>query len=163
VGWARAGLLLAVLAAWQFASQGGPAYLLGPLEILKDFWAALGSAEIYEHIGASLARSLPGFALGSAAGVALGLAAAVAPWAEPRGLPLVPGAEDRHAADLHAVVRHRRPVEDPDHRARLLLPGVHQRLHRREADAHHPRMVGAEHGRRARADLSLGRASERGA
>jgi ABC-type nitrate/sulfonate/bicarbonate transport system permease component len=41
---------------------------------------ALGTAEIYEHIGASLARSLPGFALGAAAGVALGLAAGVARW-----------------------------------------------------------------------------------
>jgi ABC-type nitrate/sulfonate/bicarbonate transport system permease component len=74
---ARAVALLLVLAAWQFASVGGPAYLLGPLEILRDFWAALGSAELYEHIGASLARSLPGFALGAAAGVALGLAAGV--------------------------------------------------------------------------------------
>jgi ABC-type nitrate/sulfonate/bicarbonate transport system permease component len=74
---ARAVALLLALAAWQFASVGGPAYLLGPLEILRDFWAALGSAELYEHIGASLARSLPGFALGAAAGVALGLAAGV--------------------------------------------------------------------------------------
>jgi len=76
----RAGLLLLVLAGWQLASQDGPAYLLGPVEILKDFWTELGSAEIYGHIAASLARSLPGFVLGSAAGVALGLAAGVAPW-----------------------------------------------------------------------------------
>jgi ABC-type nitrate/sulfonate/bicarbonate transport system permease component len=57
-----------------------PQYVLGPVEILKDFAAALGSAELYEHIGASLARSLPGFAIGTAAGIVLGLAAGVARW-----------------------------------------------------------------------------------
>ena len=50
--------LLAVLAVWQLAAlRGLPDYLLGPLEILKHFAAALGSAELYENIGASLARS----------------------------------------------------------------------------------------------------------
>lgn len=76
----RAGLLLLVLGAWQLAALGGlPEYVLSPAEILRDFAAALGTAELYQHIGASLARSLPGFALGSAAGAALGLAAGVAP------------------------------------------------------------------------------------
>jgi ABC-type nitrate/sulfonate/bicarbonate transport system permease component len=81
VGLARAGLLLLALSAWQLASLGGlPSYILAPAEILRDFAAALGTSELYEHIGASLARSLPGFALGSAAGVALGVAAGVARW-----------------------------------------------------------------------------------
>ena len=78
---AKAGPLLLALAAWQLASLAWlPSYILGPAEILRDFAAALGSAEIYQHIGASLARSLPGFALGAAAGAALGLAAGVARW-----------------------------------------------------------------------------------
>jgi ABC-type nitrate/sulfonate/bicarbonate transport system permease component len=79
VALARAGLLLLVLAAWQLASLTGlPSYVLAPAEILRDFAAALGSSELYEHAGASLARSLPGFALGAAAGAALGTAAGVA-------------------------------------------------------------------------------------
>jgi len=80
VGLAKAGLLLLVLVVWQLASLGGlPDYILGPAEILRDFVSALGTAELYQHIGASLARSLPGFAIGSLAGAALGLAAGVAP------------------------------------------------------------------------------------
>ena len=70
--------LLAVLALWQLAPL--PEYVLSPLEIIKHFVQALGTAELYEHIWASLARSLPGFALGSFLGAALGLAAGVARW-----------------------------------------------------------------------------------
>ena len=80
MGLAKAGLLLLVLVVWQLASLGGlPDYILGPAEILRVFVSALGTAELYQHIGASLARSLPGFAIGSLAGAALGLAAGVAP------------------------------------------------------------------------------------
>ena len=78
MGLARASLLLGVLLVWQLLwLRGLPDYVLGPLEILQHFFAALGSAELYGHIGASLARSLPGFALGSLAGIFLGLAAGV--------------------------------------------------------------------------------------
>ncbi len=76
---ARASLLLALLVLWQLLWLWGlPDYILSPLEILRHFFAALGSAELYEHISASLLRSLPGFAIGTVAGVALGLAAGVA-------------------------------------------------------------------------------------
>ena len=75
---ARASLLVLVLAAWQLgAPHGLPGYLLSPVEIAKHFAAALGSAELYEHVGASLARSLPGFVIGTFLGVAFGLAAGV--------------------------------------------------------------------------------------
>jgi len=60
--------------------RGLPAYVLSPLEIVRHFAAALGSAELYEHAGASLARSLPGFAIGTFFGALLGLAAGVARW-----------------------------------------------------------------------------------
>jgi ABC-type nitrate/sulfonate/bicarbonate transport system permease component len=71
-------LLLAVLLLWQIAWMWGmPDYILGPLEILKHFFTALGSQELYDNIGASLARALPGFAIGAALGIALGLAAGV--------------------------------------------------------------------------------------
>jgi ABC-type nitrate/sulfonate/bicarbonate transport system permease component len=79
VGLARAGVWLLALLVWELAWRWGlPQYILGPLEILKHFGEALGSQELYGHIGASLARALPGFALGAALGIALGLAAGVA-------------------------------------------------------------------------------------
>ena len=75
---AKLSVLLAVLLAWQFSPL--PQYVLSPVEILKHFGEALGSAELYENIWASLKRSLPGFAIGAALGAALGLAAGVARW-----------------------------------------------------------------------------------
>jgi len=70
-----------VLLGWQLAAlRGLPDYVLSPAEITRHFLHALRSAELYEHIGASLARSLPGFAIGSLLGAALGLAAGVARW-----------------------------------------------------------------------------------
>jgi NitT/TauT family transport system permease protein len=74
----KAALLALVLIAWQLAPL--PQYVLSPLEIARHFLEALGTAELYEHIWASLKRSLPGFALGSFAGALLGLAAGVARW-----------------------------------------------------------------------------------
>src|SRR5713101_7555390 len=67
---ARAGLLLFLVGLWQLLWVWGlPAYVLGPVDIVKHFFAALGSEELYQHIGASLLRSLPGVALGLLAGV----------------------------------------------------------------------------------------------
>ena len=81
MAFAKAGLLIAVLLVWQLAAlRGLPDYLLSPIQIIGFFVQALGSAELYENIGASLGRSLPGFAIGSALGAALGLAAGVARW-----------------------------------------------------------------------------------
>jgi NitT/TauT family transport system permease protein len=71
----------AVLIVWQLAALGGhPDYLLPPLEIAQHFFEALGSAELYQNIAASLGRSLPGFVLGSFLGAVLGLAAGTARW-----------------------------------------------------------------------------------
>ncbi|MCL4799189.1 MAG: ABC transporter permease [Burkholderiales bacterium] len=87
---ARLGLLVAVLALWQLWSLAGlPEYILSPLEIARHFVAALGSRELYEHIGASLGRSLPGFAVGSALGIAFGLAAGMARWFDETFSPAV--------------------------------------------------------------------------
>ena len=78
MGLARAAALLALLLVWQLAALAGlPDYILGPVEILKHFFAAMGSQELYTDIGASLGRALPGFAIGAALGIALGLAAGV--------------------------------------------------------------------------------------
>src|ERR1700740_756213 len=75
---ARAGLLLFFVGLWQLLWVWGlPAYILGPVDIVKDFFTALGSEELYQHIGASLLLSLPGFAIGALLGIALGLLAGV--------------------------------------------------------------------------------------
>ena len=72
-------MLLFLVGLWQLLwTWGLPDYILGPIEILRHFFAALGSAELYDHIGASLMRSLPGFAIGTLLGIALGLAAGIA-------------------------------------------------------------------------------------
>jgi len=72
----QAAALALVLLLWQASSALGlPEYVLSPLAIARALGAALGSGELYGHIGASLLRSLPGFFLGSALGVALGLLA----------------------------------------------------------------------------------------
>jgi NitT/TauT family transport system permease protein len=78
MAFAKAGLLILVLVVWQLAPL--PEYVLSPLEIGRHFVQALGSAELYENIRASLGRSLPGFVLGSMAGALLGLAAGTARW-----------------------------------------------------------------------------------
>ncbi len=79
VALARVGLLLFVLFLWELLWMWGlPAYVLGPVEILTHFFTALGSGELYSHIGASLVRSLPGFVIGTLLGIAFGLAAGIA-------------------------------------------------------------------------------------
>jgi ABC-type nitrate/sulfonate/bicarbonate transport system permease component len=75
---AKASLLIAVLLVWQLAPL--PDYILSPVDIARHFVQALGTAELYENIWASLARSLPGFAIGSFLGAVLGLAAGTARW-----------------------------------------------------------------------------------
>jgi NitT/TauT family transport system permease protein len=78
---AKFSALAFVLLAWQLAAlRGLPEYVLSPLQIGRYFVEALGSAELYENIGASLGRALPGFVLGSTAGALLGLAAGTARW-----------------------------------------------------------------------------------
>ena len=76
---ARLGAVLVVLAAWQLLSlRGLPDFVLSPLDIVKHFVAALGTPELYRDAAASLARALPGFAVGTVLGIGLGLAAGIA-------------------------------------------------------------------------------------
>ena len=72
-------LLLAIVGLWQLVSLVElPDFILSPIEIARHFVAALRAGDLFPHIGASLTRSIPGFALGSLLGVALGLLAGVA-------------------------------------------------------------------------------------
>ena len=72
-------LLIVLLALWQLATRfEHPDFVLSPLEIARHFADALRSGELLPHVGASLARSLPGFIVGSCVGVGLGLLAGVA-------------------------------------------------------------------------------------
>lgn len=71
-------MLIFVVVLWELLwIRGLPDYILGPVEILTQFFIALGSGELYSHIGASLMRSLPGFVIGTVLGTALGLAAGI--------------------------------------------------------------------------------------
>jgi ABC-type nitrate/sulfonate/bicarbonate transport system permease component len=71
--------LLAALASWQLLWLTGlPDFVLSPLEVARHFARAVASGELLPHAGASLVRSLPGFALGTGLGVGLGLLAGVA-------------------------------------------------------------------------------------
>jgi len=69
----------AVLILWQWTSmRGAPDFVLPPLEIAKQFIAALGTRELYGDAAASLMRALPGFAVGVSLGIVLGLVAGIA-------------------------------------------------------------------------------------
>ena len=77
--WMAPAFLIAMLAFWQIATGfGHPDFVMSPLEIARHFVEALWSGELLPHVGASLARSLPGFLLGSFIGVTFGLLAGVA-------------------------------------------------------------------------------------
>jgi NitT/TauT family transport system permease protein len=72
-------VLLATVAVWQLLwLRGLPEFVLSPVEVVRHFVEALVSGELIPHVAASLVRSLPGFALGTAIGVGLGLLAGVA-------------------------------------------------------------------------------------
>ena len=84
------GLFLGAIGLWQLAAWlPHPDFVLGPGEVAREVAAALGSGELGPHVLASLARSLPGFALGSVAGVGLGLLAGVARGLDQTLSPLV--------------------------------------------------------------------------
>jgi ABC-type nitrate/sulfonate/bicarbonate transport system permease component len=71
--------LVGALALWQLLCLTGlPDFVLSPAEVASHFVEALRSGELLPHVAASLVRSLPGFALGTAAGIALGLGAGAA-------------------------------------------------------------------------------------
>src|SRR5215470_352595 len=77
--YAGATMLAAVLVLWEFATWfEHPEFILRPSEIARHFVEAVWSGELLPHVGASLGRALPGFALGSLIGVVLGLLAGVA-------------------------------------------------------------------------------------
>jgi ABC-type nitrate/sulfonate/bicarbonate transport system permease component len=75
----RIAFWVAVLVLWQWAAMRGAwDFILPPLEIARQFIAALGTRELYADAAASLLRALPGFAVGVALGIVLGLAAGIA-------------------------------------------------------------------------------------
>jgi len=75
----RIAFWVGVLLLWQWvAMRGAWDFVLPPLEIAKQFIAALGTRELYADAAASLMRALPGFAVGVVLGIVLGLAAGIA-------------------------------------------------------------------------------------
>lgn len=69
-------LPVAILAAWQLASQLGwlsTRVLPEPWAVLKAFWTLSGSGELWHHVATSTWRALSGFAIGGGLALALGL------------------------------------------------------------------------------------------
>ncbi len=65
-----------LIAAWQFAVQGGllsSRVLPAPTEVFAAGWRLAASGELAEHIGVSFLRAATGFAIGGGIGFALGL------------------------------------------------------------------------------------------
>jgi ABC-type nitrate/sulfonate/bicarbonate transport system permease component len=82
--------LLSLVGLWQLLSISGlPEYVLGPAEILRHFVTELASGELFPHVGASLVRSVPGFAIGTGVGLALGLLAGIARWVDELVSPII--------------------------------------------------------------------------
>jgi ABC-type nitrate/sulfonate/bicarbonate transport system permease component len=70
--------LVLFLLLWQLVwLTGVPEFVLSPLEVARHFAGAVASGELVPHVAASLARSVPGFALGALLGGLLGLLAGV--------------------------------------------------------------------------------------
>jgi ABC-type nitrate/sulfonate/bicarbonate transport system permease component len=77
--WSGPLALSSALGLWHLLWLTGlPDFVLSPVEVARHFARAVASGELFPHVGASLVRSLPGFALGTALGVGLGLLAGVA-------------------------------------------------------------------------------------
>src|SRR5713101_5944642 len=83
------------------------------------------------------------------------------PNAQPDDFPQLPGAQDRHAAPVHALVRDRRHLEGLDHSPGLLLSDLHQRLLWREIHSEDSRLVRAQPGCDPMAGLVQGGGAER--
>jgi ABC-type nitrate/sulfonate/bicarbonate transport system permease component len=86
-------LPLVALLAWEAVSRAMGESLAQtlppPSRVLAAGWAALGSGELFVHIGHSLKRVLGGFAIAVAVGVPLGLGIALSPWFEDIAEPVV--------------------------------------------------------------------------
>lgn len=77
-------LLVIVLAIWHFASQDRNfAFFFGqPIEVANVIWAwFVTNADIYHHLGITLAETLLAFVIGTAAGLAFGLWLGLSPGA----------------------------------------------------------------------------------
>ena len=141
-GRARCGLLpliALVLVAWEALARSGTS---SPPSCCRRYrWCSSGSgddtlpATCWSISALTLYRALVGFAIAAVAGVALGILMArnnlVRWFFDPIVSVGVPDAEDRLPADLHAVVRPLRHLEDLDGRVQRDLPGDHRDDRRR--------------------------------
>ena len=123
--------LLALVVAWEAASRSGivTPFLLPPLSaVLARVWRGCRVAASWRSISAlTLYRALTGFAIAGVAGVALGILMTRRPLGalvlRSDRLGRLPDAEDRLPADLHAVARALRRLEDLDGGVQRDLPG----------------------------------------
>ena len=75
---------VAILAAWQLASQSGwlsTRVLPEPWAVVKAFWTLARSGEMWQHVATSTGRALSGFAVGGGLALGLGLLTGSLRWA----------------------------------------------------------------------------------
>ena len=78
-------LPVAILLAWQLASQSGwlsTRVLPEPLAVVRAFWSLSASGELWQHVAKSSGRALSGFAVGGSLALGLGLLTGSLRWAE---------------------------------------------------------------------------------
>ncbi len=89
---AGAATLLALLALWQAGSWADwipPLFLPAPLGVARSLWSLTLSGELWQHLGASLARLAVGWVLGTVAGIVAGLAVGLFTLARSPGMAVV--------------------------------------------------------------------------
>ena len=123
--------------AWEAVARAGlirPLFLPTVTAVLEQFWILLFEGEIVVPLLVSLYRAFAGLALAVVFGVLAGLLMARSKWAnwalDPAGVAGLSRAQDRVRADLHPLVRHRSPVEDPARRLHLRFPDDRRDLSR---------------------------------
>jgi sulfonate transport system permease protein len=72
-------IVLWVFASWQHWLN--PKLIPAPIEVLNTAWKSLSQVDFWKGVGASLARDLSGFAIGSVLGIAFGVLIGVSKWA----------------------------------------------------------------------------------
>ncbi|HLG47569.1 MAG TPA: ABC transporter permease [Reyranella sp.] len=81
-----------LIGLWQIASNTGllpPLFMPSPLSVVKALVALWQDGTLVGHVTASLARIIPGWLIGTAAGLAVGLAMGIFSAARAAGIPIV--------------------------------------------------------------------------
>ena len=115
-----------IVVIWEAAARAGlaPALFLPPFtKVIAEWWSVCADGSLPVDLGISLSRAAVGLSLATTIGVPLGIAMArsrLLHWLFDPVIALAfPSPKDRVPADLHSLVRHLQPVENPAGGVRL--------------------------------------------